>query len=108
MRRFWQVVASLWIVATLDTSVTWAQKPPPPVPPNPQAPVLAMPGPLGIQRGTTLELTLTGTNLAAYTTQANLPPHASLSSEHESPSSVGAEGWAIRGYYSLQLVLMPR
>jgi hypothetical protein len=39
----------------------------PPVKPNPQAPVLAMPAPLGMQRGTTLELTLTGTNLAGPT-----------------------------------------
>lgn len=42
----------------------WAQKPPPPGKPNPQAPVLNAPTPLGVQRGTTLELTLTGTNLA--------------------------------------------
>ncbi len=41
-----------------------AQKPPPPVKPNPQAPVLNMPAPLGMQRGTSLEVTLTGTNLA--------------------------------------------
>ena len=32
----------------------------PPAQPNPQAPTLAMPVPLGIQRGTALELTLTG------------------------------------------------
>jgi hypothetical protein len=44
-----------------------AQKPPPPVLPNPQAPVLALTGPAGMQRGTTLELTLTGTNLAEPT-----------------------------------------
>jgi hypothetical protein len=43
------------------------QKPPPPVKPNPLAPVLAAPAPLGMQRGTTLELTLTGTNLAEPT-----------------------------------------
>jgi hypothetical protein len=36
----------------------------PPVPPNPQAPTLKPPVPLGMQRGTTLDLTLTGTNLA--------------------------------------------
>jgi hypothetical protein len=34
------------------------------VPPSPQAPNIAMPVPLGMQRGTSLELTLTGTNLA--------------------------------------------
>jgi hypothetical protein len=44
-----------------------AQKPPPPGKPNPQAPVLSMPAPLGMQRGTTLEITLTGTNLAEPT-----------------------------------------
>jgi hypothetical protein len=38
----------------------------PPVP-NPQAPVLKAPAPLGVQRGTTLDLTLTGTNLAEPT-----------------------------------------
>jgi hypothetical protein len=37
------------------------------VPPNPQAPNLAMPVPLGVQRGNTLDLTLTGTNLAEPT-----------------------------------------
>jgi hypothetical protein len=40
---------------------------PPPVKPNPQAPALNMPVPLGMQRGTTLDLTLTGTNLAEPT-----------------------------------------
>ncbi|HYT91864.1 MAG TPA: PPC domain-containing protein [Gemmataceae bacterium] len=45
----------------------WAQKPPPPGKPNPQAPVLNAPMPLGAQRGTTLEITLTGTNLAEPT-----------------------------------------
>jgi hypothetical protein len=36
----------------------------PPTPPNPQAPVLGVPVPLGMQRGTKLDLTLTGSNLA--------------------------------------------
>lgn len=45
----------------------WGQKPPPPVQPNPQAPVLAFTGPHGMQRGTTLELNLSGTNLAGPT-----------------------------------------
>ncbi len=40
-----------------------AQKPAA-VAPNPQAPTLKAPFPLGMQRGTTLDLTLTGTNLA--------------------------------------------
>jgi hypothetical protein len=42
-------------------------QPPPPVKPNPQAPTIAMPAPYGMQRGTTLELTLTGGNLAGPT-----------------------------------------
>jgi hypothetical protein len=42
-----------------------SQKQPPA--PNPQAPVLKAPAPLGVQRGTTLDLTLTGTNLAEPT-----------------------------------------
>jgi len=40
---------------------------PPPVTPNPQAPTLNMPAPMGMLRGTKLELTLTGTNLAEPT-----------------------------------------
>jgi len=36
----------------------------PPAPGNSGAPTLNMPGPMGMQRGTALELTLTGTNLA--------------------------------------------
>jgi hypothetical protein len=44
-----------------------AQKEPAPLKPNPQAPTLNMPVPLGIQRGTALDLTLTGTNLAQPT-----------------------------------------
>jgi hypothetical protein len=38
-------------------------KPPPLLPPNPQAPVLNGVSPGGVQRGTTVELTLTGANL---------------------------------------------
>src|SRR5262245_55650709 len=62
----------LLLVATLCLSivtpqVSWGQKPPPPTPPNPQAPVLNPVMPAGIQRGTTLELQLTGTNLAGPT-----------------------------------------
>lgn len=40
---------------------------PPPVKPNPQAPTLNMAVPLGMQRGTSLDLTVTGTNLAEPT-----------------------------------------
>jgi hypothetical protein len=44
-----------------------AQKQPGVLPPNPKAPVLKQPFPAGMQRGTTLDLTLTGTNLAEPT-----------------------------------------
>jgi hypothetical protein len=40
---------------------------PPPTPPNPQAPVLGPAVPLGMQRGTSMELTLTGANLTEPT-----------------------------------------
>src|SRR5262249_54255855 len=43
------------------------QKPPPPGKPNPPAPVLNIPTPLGTQRGPPLELTLPGTSLAEPT-----------------------------------------
>jgi hypothetical protein len=49
-----------------ETSSGLAQKAPAPAP-NPQAPALKPVLPLGMQRGTTLELTLTGTNLAEPT-----------------------------------------
>jgi hypothetical protein len=39
-------------------------QPLPPFPPNPLAPTLKSPAPMGMQRGTTLDLTLTGSNLA--------------------------------------------
>ena len=51
----------LILVATASTQQ------PPAVKPNPQAPTLKMPVPLGAQRGTTLDLTLTGTNLSEPT-----------------------------------------
>ena len=53
-------------VLTLSASVA-AQQPPALTPPNPQAPTLNMPVPLGIQRGSAIDLTLTGTNLAGPT-----------------------------------------
>lgn len=52
---------SLAVVAILLPVSVFAQ---PPAAPDPQAPTLNMPAPMGMQRGTTLELTLTGSNLA--------------------------------------------
>jgi hypothetical protein len=55
------------LAALLAPAAVWAQKPPPPLQPNPQAPVIALTAPAGMQRGTSVELTLTGTNLAGPT-----------------------------------------
>src|SRR5262245_15723323 len=57
----------LLTVAALSWAAAAAAQAPPPVQPNPQAPVLAPPAPLGTQPGTTLDLTLTGSNLAEPT-----------------------------------------
>ena len=61
------VIAGLLAVFAHDLWPSWAQKPSPPGPGNPQAPTLAMPMPLGIQRGTSMILQLTGSNLAGPT-----------------------------------------
>ncbi len=53
------------ILIPICIGVSQAQKPPSAV--NPQAPVLNPAVPLGMQRGTTLDLTLTGSNLAEPT-----------------------------------------
>jgi hypothetical protein len=56
------------MVLLARTETGWTQKKKgPAVPINPQAPVLRPAVPLGMPRGTTLELTLTGTNLAGPT-----------------------------------------
>jgi len=58
-------LASLTLLAALiSPEFLCAQPAPAPVKPNPLAPVLKPILPLGIQRGTSLDLTLTGTNLA--------------------------------------------
>jgi hypothetical protein len=58
LRRLFLCVLSASVV--LAGRVAGQPKPPAP---NPQAPNLKMPAPLGAQRGTTLDLTLTGANL---------------------------------------------
>src|SRR5262245_11599011 len=57
--RFASFLVFLLIVGPLA-----AQQPSPLSQPNPAAPTLNAAAPLGMQRGTTLEVTLTGTNLA--------------------------------------------
>ncbi len=59
-----RTLALLLVAFSLSLASISAQ---PPAPPPPQAPTLAMIAPLGMQRGTTLEVTLTGTNLAGPT-----------------------------------------
>lgn len=63
-RDFLRGLLILCLMGVVSTG--WAQAPAP-VPPNPQAPTINMTGPMGMQRGTTMELTLTGANLAAPT-----------------------------------------
>jgi hypothetical protein len=58
---------SLFAVLALAAAQATAQPPPPGTPVNPQAPTLQPVVPLGMQRGTSLEVTLTGANLAEPT-----------------------------------------
>jgi hypothetical protein len=60
------LIASVLLTIFFLPAAVWGQNPPP-VKPNPQAPALNVPVPVGMQRGTTLDLTLTGTNLAEPT-----------------------------------------
>ena len=63
---------------------------PPVVAPNPAAPVLSAPFPLGIQRGTTLDLTLTGSNLATPTgIVTNIPGKVSIPTEKNNGKEAG-------------------
>jgi hypothetical protein len=65
--RYDAFLRSVWLaVALVGLLAVSAPAQPPPVlgTPDPQAPTLNMPAPMGVQRGTSLELTLTGTNLA--------------------------------------------
>src|SRR5262245_58501798 len=55
----------------------------PAVPPNPQAPTLAISGPCGMQRGTKQEILLTGTNLAGPTQLwTSFPGHVTIPTEN--------------------------
>src|SRR5262249_39679911 len=61
-RRSYRVLLLACCTALLPASQAPAQ--PPTLAPNPQAPNLAMPFPMGAKRGGPIELALTGTNLA--------------------------------------------
>jgi hypothetical protein len=65
MPSFRRSLALLALAALCCCTTAFAQQKPPA--PNPQAPTLKPVAPCGMQRGTTLELTLTGTNLAEPT-----------------------------------------
>src|SRR5690349_5695059 len=56
-----------WILAITTLPSSAQAQVPAPVRPNPLAPTLSPTVPLGVQRGTSLDLTLTGTNLAGPT-----------------------------------------
>ncbi len=67
LRLLCGLLLSALITALVQTGTVWSQKKPAPPAANPAAPVLKPVVPLGMQRGTTLDLTLTGTNLAGPT-----------------------------------------
>ncbi|MCS6849890.1 MAG: PPC domain-containing protein [Gemmataceae bacterium] len=61
------LAAALALTWSFGLGPGYSQKKPAPVAPNPQAPNLAMPFPCGMQRGSSLDLVLTGSNLAEPT-----------------------------------------
>src|SRR5690242_19184553 len=65
--RPWLVPCFLVLGVLAYSSGIQAQVPVPPIKPNPLAPTLNPAAPLGMQRGKTLDLTLTGVNLAGPT-----------------------------------------
>src|SRR5439155_23275076 len=66
-RVFHRILSCSTLLVVFSLASVGRGQNPPPVKPNPQAPTLNMAVPLGMQRGTTLDLTLTGTNLAEPT-----------------------------------------
>jgi hypothetical protein len=83
-------VVRMFVLAVLFGVVAWgdpgfvsAQKAPTPIVLNPQAPTLKPLHPLGVQRGTTIDLTLTGTNLADPTgVWTSFPAKVSIPTEN--------------------------
>src|SRR6266478_1950384 len=66
-RVFHRILSCSTLLVAFSLASVGRGQNPPPVKPNPQAPTLRPAVPLGMQRGTTLDLTLTGTNLAEPT-----------------------------------------
>ena len=68
VQRFgWCFPIAALVLASWSTTAWGQPKPPAAQPVNPQAPIINIPGPNGMTRGTSIELTLTGTNLAGPT-----------------------------------------
>src|SRR5438477_13015197 len=62
-----RLIAILLLAVTIlgrDAPPTWGQKKGAPTTPADVSPQIAMPMPLGVQRGATLDMIITGTNLA--------------------------------------------
>src|SRR5262249_21410958 len=78
-------VGLLFAVALLGpVGPGWAQKPPPPAKPTPAAPAVTAVTPLGVQRGTTVEVVLTGTNLSNPTgVLVSFPGEATIPTENK-------------------------
>ena len=84
---------------------------PPPTPPNPQAPVLGPAVPLGMQRGTSMELTLTGANLTEPTgVWTSFPGRVTIPTDKNNGKEPGklrvqldVPGDAPLGFHSLRL-----
>ncbi|HZT82560.1 MAG TPA: hypothetical protein VFA26_20190, partial [Gemmataceae bacterium] len=67
-RRFYSLAAGLALAAFLGWAAPGRSQPKPgPAQPKPQAPTIAVPSPVGVQRGNSCEIVLTGTNLAEPT-----------------------------------------
>src|SRR6266542_324755 len=91
-----------------------AQPPVPVLPANPLAPTLTPVVPLGMQRGTKLELTLTGTNLAeptglwtSFPAKVTIPPDANNGKDNAKLRVVlDVPADAPLGFHSLRLATM--
>ncbi|MFL5246148.1 MAG: pre-peptidase C-terminal domain-containing protein [Gemmataceae bacterium] len=108
--RCWTKFACLSL-GLMFASDRWVNGQPPPVAPNPQAPTLNMPAPMGMQRGTKLDLTLTGTNLADPTgLWTSFPAKAAIPTDNNNGKDNGklrvqleVPGDAQIGFHSLRL-----
>lgn len=99
------------VVLCLPSHSSWGQKPPAVLPPNPLAPVLAPPMPLGVKPGTAVDLTLTGSNLAGPTgVLLSFPAKVTIPNDKKNGTEAGTlrirlevPADAPLGYHTLQL-----